>query len=78
MSWAARSGKPVTYPGRARAGERLLVYKTPPLEKDLEIAGYPVVTLYLSSSEDDGVVFVYLEDEHPGGEVTYLTEGSCA
>jgi hypothetical protein len=68
-------GNPVAYRGRDKAAKHLLVYKTPPLEKDLEIAGYPVVTLYLSSSEDDGVVFVYLEDEHPGGEVTYLTEG---
>jgi putative CocE/NonD family hydrolase len=67
--------KPVSYPGRDKAGNHLLTYTTPALEKDLEIAGYPVVTLYLSSSEDDGVVFVYLEDEHPGGRVTYLTEG---
>ena len=67
--------KPVKYPSRDKAGNQLLTYTTPPLEKDLEIAGYPVVTLYLSSSEDDGVVFVYLEDEHPGGRVTYLTEG---
>ncbi len=33
------------------------------------------MTLYLSSSEDDGILFVYLEDEIPGGKVTYITEG---
>jgi hypothetical protein len=68
-------GKPVSYPGRDKAAKHLLTYTSPPLEKDLEIAGYPVVTFYLSSSEDDGIVFVYLEDEFPGGKVTYLTEG---
>ncbi len=68
-------GKPVSYPGRDKAAKHLLTYTSPPLEKDLEIAGYPVLTLYLSSSEDDGIVFVYLEDEISGGKVTYLTEG---
>ena len=29
----------------------------------------------MSANATDGAVFVYLEDVHPGGEVTYVTEG---
>ncbi len=36
-------GKPVSYPTRDKAAKHLLTYTSPLLEKDLEIAGYPVV-----------------------------------
>lgn len=65
----------VSYPDRARADRRLLCYTSAPLEADAEISGYPVVTLYLASTEPDGVLFVYLEDVDEGREVTYVTEG---
>jgi putative CocE/NonD family hydrolase len=52
-----------------------LIYTTPPLAEDTEITGYPVVTLYLTSTETDGAFFVYLEDVDPAGRVTYVTEG---
>jgi uncharacterized protein len=72
---SAAEGKSVAYPRRAEAGSHLLTYLSPPLDRDMEIAGFPVARLYLSSTETDGAVFVYLEDVSPNGKVTYLTEG---
>jgi putative CocE/NonD family hydrolase len=65
----------VYYGDRAEAGERLLTYTSPPLEDDMEISGYPLVKLYVTSTETDGAFFVYLEDVHPDGRVTYISEG---
>lgn len=68
-------GGPVVYPDRAAEDIRLLCYTSPPLERDLEITGSPLVTLSLSSSASDGALFVYLEDLGPDGKVSYITEG---
>lgn len=68
-------GGPVTYPDRAEADRRLLTYTSPPLTKDVEITGYPVVTLYVTSTATDGAFFVYLEDVDEAGQVIYLVEG---
>jgi predicted acyl esterase len=46
-----------------------------PLSEDLEITGYPIVTLLISSTHTDGAFFVYLEDVDENGRVTYVTEG---
>ena len=67
--------KTVMYKDRAEAGRHMLIYTTPPLAEDTEITGYPVVTLYLTSTETDGAFFAYLEDVDPAGRVTYVTEG---
>lgn len=48
---------------------------TPPLTEDTEITGYPIVTLYVTSTETDGGFYVYLEDVDESGRVTYVTEG---
>ncbi len=53
----------------------MLCYTSAPLEADAEIAGSPVVALYVASTEPDGVLFVYLEEVDEGKVVTYLTEG---
>jgi putative CocE/NonD family hydrolase len=68
-------GKTVTYSDRTRAAERILTYTSPPLVKDTEITGYPIVTLELTSTEEDGAFYVYVEDVDEKGEVTYVTEG---
>ena len=68
-------GKSVVYPRRAEAAAHLLVYLSPALERDVQIAGSAQINLYLSSSESDGAVYAYLEDVHPDGQVTYLAEG---
>lgn len=67
--------KPVVYGNRANADRRLLTYTSPPLAEDTEITGYPVVTLYVTSTEADGAFYVYLEDVDESGRVTYVTEG---
>ncbi len=54
---------------------RLPSFTTPPLEAPLEIAGHPVVSLWLASSEPDAAVFVYLAEVEPDGTSRYVTEG---
>jgi putative CocE/NonD family hydrolase len=67
--------KTVIYGDRAEADQLLLTYTSPPLDEDTEITGYPVVTLYVTSTEEDGAFYVYLEDVDEQGHVTYVTEG---
>lgn len=66
---------PGDYPDRAARDRDLLVYDSVPLDRDTEVTGHPLVTLFLSCSHDDGHVFAYLEDVSPTGEVAYVTEG---
>jgi len=52
----------------------ILYYRTPPLEEEVEVVGYPEVILYASSSARDTDFFARLVDEHPDGpalEVCY-------
>ena len=65
----------VVYAKRAEAAQHLLTYTTPPLPEDIEIAGHPVVTLCVASTEPDCAFYVYLEDVDERGHVTYVTEG---
>ena len=73
--WHTPMAKPLVYANRAQEDRRLLTYTSAPLEADLQVTGYPVVTLYVESSETDGAFFVYLEDVDPQGVVRYITEG---
>ena len=50
-------------------------YTTPPLTSPVEVTGYPVVHLWLSSSAPDGDLFVYLEEVDAQGASRYVTEG---
>jgi putative CocE/NonD family hydrolase len=52
-----------------------LVYTTTPLEQDTEITGYPIVTLFIKSTHDDGNFFVYIEAIDEQDNAHYLTEG---
>lgn len=67
--------KSVIYTDRSEIDRRLLTYTSPPLANDLEISGYPVIKLFITSTHDDGAFFIYLEDVAPDGQVTYITEG---
>ncbi len=73
--WNTQMAKPLIYRDRAVVDKRLLTYTSAPLTQDIEVTGYPVVTLHLTSSESDGAFFVYLEDIDPQGVVRYITEG---
>ena len=68
-------GGDVVYGDRREMHERLLTYTSDPFEKDREITGHPVITLYVRSTHEDGLFIAYLEDVAPGGRVTYITEG---
>jgi len=68
-------GKTVVYGDRSDAASHLLTYTSRPLARDVEITGYPVVTLYVTSTHEDAALFVYLEDVDESGRVFYATEG---
>ena len=54
---------------------RMLRYTSEPLSDDAEVSGHPVVDLWLSSSEGDAAVHVYLSEVEADGTVRYVTEG---
>ena len=60
--WTEREGKLFSFTGE-------------PLAAPLEIAGHPVVSLWLASSEPDASVFVYLSEVEADGTSRYVTEG---
>jgi putative CocE/NonD family hydrolase len=68
-------GAAVRYPDRGAQDARLLTYTSDALENAIEVTGHPVVRLFVTSSTDDGAVFVYLEDVDSHGRVAYVTEG---
>jgi len=60
---------------RSAADEKLLVYTSGPLDRDTEVTGHPIVTLWVSSTARDGQFFVYLEDADEQGHVRAITDG---
>ena len=73
--WHTAMDSSVVYRDRRTEDTKLLTYTSEPLAEDTEITGYPIVTLYVSSTHADGAFFVYLEDVDESGYVTYVTEG---
>jgi len=57
--------------------EKSLTYTTTPLDSDVELTGHPVIHLYLSASQPDADVLVYLEEVHEDGFSQYVTEGKA-
>ena len=53
----------------------VLVYQTEPLERPIEVTGYPVLNLYASSSAPDTDFIVKLADVHPDGFAQNLCYG---
>src|SRR5262249_22340283 len=68
-------GSDVFYGDRRSADLLLLTYTSPPLDRDLEITGNPVVQLFVASTHKDGAVLAYLEAVAPSGAVMMITEG---
>jgi len=68
--WAFAFGLPMDQ----RDDEALsLTYTTQPLPEDTEIAGAPVAKLFVSTSADEGVISVKLNDVAPDGSSTLIT-----
>ena len=63
------------YENRRMEDQKLLVYESAPLQEAMEITGYPVVHLNVTSTHTDGAFFVYLEVVDNTGVVRYVTEG---
>ena len=52
-----------------------LVYTSEPLEEDLEITGHPMADIWVSTTSDDGDIFVTLTDADEEGNGLRVTEG---
>jgi uncharacterized protein len=52
----------------------VIVFSTPPLEKDLEITGHILATIYLSSDCDDTDVVVRFSDVYPDGKSILIAD----
>jgi uncharacterized protein len=65
----------VEYPNRSVQTPHLLSYLTPPLEKDIELCGNPLIQLQAACSTTDAAFYAYIEDVAPDGHIYYLTEG---
>jgi hypothetical protein len=53
----------------------ILVYRTPPLEEEVEVVGYPEVVLHAASTAPDTDFFARLVDEHPDGPALEICYG---
>jgi len=73
--WHTQLGGAVSYPDRGAEDKKLLVYTSAPVSAEIEITGYPVAHLFISSTATDGAFFIYFEDIDEKGTVTYITEG---
>lgn len=67
---------PRAYPDLRTNDVKSLTYTTPPLAKELELIGHPIVQLWLTTTAPDLDLFVYLEEVKQNGESSYITEGS--
>jgi putative CocE/NonD family hydrolase len=66
---------PVGYPQAQTVDGRMLVYRSDPLEEDLEVTGHPIARLTISAEGSDGHVFAYLQEELPDGTVHWISDG---
>lgn len=74
--WSTQlGGSDVCYGDRREADSLLLTYTSPPLVRDMEITGHPLVELFVASTHADGALIAYLEAVAPDGRVIMITEG---
>jgi hypothetical protein len=73
--WYNGIGVDFQYPDMTPNDRKALTYTTPALEQDTEVTGHPVVTLWVSSTAEDGDFFAYLEEVDKNGYSHYITEG---
>jgi putative CocE/NonD family hydrolase len=72
----AVGGAPLMIYGDLAPNDRKsLTYTTPPLEEDLAVTGHPLVSLWMTSSTNDGDIIVLLEEVDEEGVAHYVTEG---
>lgn len=59
----------------AQIDAKSVVYTSAPLSRNMEVTGYPLATLWVSSTAPDADFFVYLEEVDQSGRSKLLTEG---
>lgn len=67
--------KKTNYKKRYLQYKKNFTLKSLPTLEDMDLTGICEVTLFLKSSEPDGHIFVYLDEQRPNGKVHYITEG---
>ncbi|MCG8466707.1 MAG: CocE/NonD family hydrolase [Gemmatimonadetes bacterium] len=72
---AVGAAQVMQYPDMTANDEKSLTYTTAPLDSDLTVTGHPIVTLYVTSSDEDADFFVLLEEVGVDGSSRYVTEG---
>lgn len=63
------------YPDWQGRGDRMCSFTSAPLDAAAELAGHAVADLWVSSSEPDAALFVYLTEIEADGTERYVTEG---
>lgn len=63
------------YPDWQGRTDLMASFTSAPLESAAELAGHPVIDLWVSSSEPDAAVYVYLTEIEADGRERYVTEG---
>ena len=72
--WTLGGVKP-NYPDMQSNDRKGLTYTTAPLTNTIEVTGHPVIHLWITSSDDDGDFFAYLEQVDKYGASSYISEG---
>ena len=65
----------VIYNNRKEEDARCLMYTSAPLQEDIEITGHPVVTLFMTSTHEDGMVHAHFEFIDEKGDIHWITDG---
>lgn len=63
------------YPDWQGKVDHHLVFESEPLKRELSVVGHPVLEVYISVSEADANLFIYLTEKEADGTERYVTEG---
>ncbi|MEO0398055.1 MAG: CocE/NonD family hydrolase [Pseudomonadota bacterium] len=66
----------VSYPDLVAHAENALTFTSAPLEQALDVAGFPLISVLISSTEPDGEFNFYLEEVDKDGDVHHLTDSA--
>jgi predicted acyl esterase len=72
----ATGGGPIKYDDLAPNDAKALTYTTAPLESDLSIAGFPILSFFVSSTAQKLNFILYLEEVDPSGKSSLVTQGA--
>ncbi|MHA1895673.1 MAG: CocE/NonD family hydrolase [Candidatus Helarchaeota archaeon] len=73
--WYTLLSLPINHAKREEEDKKLLIYNSEPLEQELEITGYPIITLFLKTTHEDGMVQVHFEFIDENEKIHWMTDG---